>query len=144
MTLRDQILARLDCADAVAAKDCYAIAALLSEGRTRPRRVAIDEIQARLDSTGEWGEIEAVAADPEHPAQQAAAAVVHVGFKARYLNIDMQLPRVQMMFGALVQTGKISQETFDFFNALSVEPDPLSAADVADALFEFDGTPKWL
>jgi hypothetical protein len=142
MTLRDEILARPDCADAVAARDLDAIAALMSAGRTRPRRVAIDEIQARLDSTGEWGAIEATAADLQHPAQQAAAAVVHVGFKARYLNIDMELARVQMMFGALVQTGKISQETFDYFNALSVEPDPVSRLDVEAALFNADGSLK--
>lgn len=142
MTLRDEILARQDCAAAVAARDLDALAALMSAGRTRPRRVAIDEIQARLDSTGEWGAIEAAAADPTDPVQPAAAAVVHVGFKARYLNIDMDLARVQTMFGALVQTGKISQATFDYFNALSVEPDPVSRLDVAQALYNDDGSMK--
>lgn len=142
MALKDDILARPDLADAVAARDLDAIAALMSARRTKSRRVAIDEIQARLDSTGEWGAIEAAASNTSDAVQQAAAAVVHVGFKARYLNIDMELARVQMMFGALVQTGKISQATFDYFNALSVEPDPVSRADVEAALFNADGSLK--
>lgn len=142
MTLRDEILARPDCANAIAARDLDAIVTLMSAGRTKPRRVAIDEIQARLDSTGEWGAIEAAAADSTDPVQPAAAAVVHVGFKARYQNIDMALARVQQMFGALVQTKKISQATFDYFNALSVEPDPVDRIQVEVALFNPDGSAK--
>ncbi len=136
MGLREDILARPDCADAVAARDLDALAAIMSAGRTRPARVAIEDIQARLDSMGEWDLIEAAANDPADPVRAAAAAVVHIGFKARYKNIDMQLPRVQMVFGALVATGKMSQETFDFFNALSAEPDPISRLDVEAALFK--------
>ena len=51
MTLRDEILARQDCADAVAARDLDAIAALMSNGRTRvqSRFVTARTIQAEID-----------------------------------------------------------------------------------------------
>jgi hypothetical protein len=141
MTLRDDILARSDCADAVAARDLDAIAALVSAGRTKPVRVPIEDIQARLQSTLEWWAIKQAAADPSHPAFLAAMAVTDVA-GARYANIDMALPAVNSMFQSLVEAGRMSQATMDEIVAMSVAPDPVSRLEVEAALFNPDGSLK--
>lgn len=149
MSLQEQILARPDLADAVAARDCSAIAAAMSVGRTRRKLVQIADIQARLQSSGAWWRIKAALADPTiipEPYRadivQAAVAVVDVAM-ARYVNVDMSIALVAASFGALVSVGLLPAATYEEIVAMSYEPDPLSAADVADALYEFDGTPKW-
>lgn len=61
---------------------------------------------------------------------------------ARYDNVDMSIPLVAQMFGALVASNLLSPTTHAEIIAMSSAPDPLSPSDVADALYNFDGTMK--
>jgi hypothetical protein len=141
MTLRDEILARPDCADAVAARDLDALAALVSADRTTTQRVPIEDVQAHLQSSGLWWPIKAVAADPAHPAYAAAVAVVDVA-NARYGRLDMTLPIIAQMLGGLVATGVLPQSEMDQLIAMSVIPAPVSRLEVEAALFNPDGSAK--
>ncbi|SMP71937.1 hypothetical protein [Noviherbaspirillum suwonense] len=141
MGLRDEILARTDCADAVAARDLDALAALVSAGRTATQRVPIEDVQAHLQSSGLWWPIKAVAAQSQHPAYQAAVAILDVA-EARYQRLDMTLPIIAQMLGGLVATGVMPQSEMDSLIAMSVIPDPVSRADVEAALFNPDGSMK--
>lgn len=141
MSLREEILARPDCAAAVEARDLDAIAALISQGRTTTQRVAIEDVQAHLQSSGLWWPIKAIAADPVHPAYQAAVAIVDVA-GARYQRLDMTLPIIAQMLGGLVAAGVLPQSEMDQLIAMSVIPAPASRIEVEAALFNPDGSLK--
>ena len=133
MTLRDEILSRPDCADALAVRDCGALAAIMSAGRTKTVIVPIADLQAYLQGNGQWWTIKACSEDPAHPARTAAQGVVDV-VNARYNNIDMTLPIVDQMLAALVATNVIPQATMDELKALAVVPDEITASQVQQAL----------
>lgn len=141
MTLREEILARPDCAAAVGARDLDAIAAIVSAGRTTTRRVPIEDVQAHLQSSGLWWPIKAVADDPQHPAYQAAVAIVDVA-GARYQRLDMTLPIIAQMLGGLVATGVLPQSEMDQLIGMSVVAAPVSRSEVEAALFNPDGSLK--
>ena len=143
MTLRDEILARPDLSAAVVARDCAALADAMSVGRTRRKLVAIADIQARLQGSGAWWAIKGVLQSGVTPAEvRAAAQAVMDVASARYDNVDMSIPLVAQMFGGLVAAGLLPVETLAEITAMSVAYDPLSPADVADALYNPDGTFK--
>ena len=133
MTLRDEILSRPECAAALALRDCGALAEILSVGRTKTVNVPIADLQAYLQGNGQWWTIKACAEDPAHPARSAAQGVVDV-VNARYNSIDMTLPIVDQMLGALVAAGVIPQATMDGLKALAVIPDEITASQVQQAL----------
>jgi hypothetical protein len=133
--LKAEILANPACADALKARDLDAIAALASNGRTTTQNVPIADVQAHLQSSGVWWAIKAVAATPQHPAVNAAIAVMDVA-TARYERIDMTLPIIAQMLGGLVATGVLPQAEMDALIALSVVPAPVSRLDVEAALFK--------
>lgn len=141
MTLRDDILANPACAEALAAKDCQELARIMSIGRTRIVKIPIADIQDLMHATGAWWDIADVAANLVHPAQKAARAVVDVA-GARYSYIDTQIPMVGQMLGALVSGGVITQALFDQIMAKAIAPDPLTAQDVAEAVFNDNGSLK--
>lgn len=141
MSLKEEILSRTDCADAVAARDLDAIAAILSAGRTTMQRVAIEDVQAHLQSSGLWWPIKGVASNPQHPAYQAAVAIVDVA-DARYQRLDMTLPIIAQMLGGLVAAGVLPQSEMDALIAMSVIPAPVSRSEVEAALFNPDGSLK--
>ncbi|MDB5733272.1 MAG: hypothetical protein JWQ03_3167 [Variovorax sp.] len=141
MTLRDEILARQDCADAVAVRDLDAIAALMSAGRTKVQRVAIEDVQAHLQSSLVWWDIKRAAGNPDHPANAAAVAVIDVA-SARYARLDMALPAIGGMLGGLVATGVMPQAEMDALIGMSNVPDPVSRTEVEAALFNADGSLK--
>lgn len=140
-SLLDQINADPAGPAAYEARDCHELARICSIGRTRIVKIPIASIQDVLHSSGAWWDIEAVADNMAHPAQKAARAVIDVA-GARYDNIDTTIPRVGQMLGALVATGVMAQFVLDKIMAMAVAPDPLSAADMAEALYNRDGTPK--
>ena len=133
MTLRDEILSRPDCADALAIRDCGALAALLSTGRTKLVMTPIADLQAYLQGNGLWWSIKAVAGDPANPAYQAAQALMDVA-NARYENIDMSLPIVDQMLGALVDAGIMPQASADALKEMAIAPDPYSVQDVINSM----------
>lgn len=136
MSLKDEILARPDCAEAVATRDLDALAALVSAGRTTTRRVPIEDIQARLMSAGEWWQIKAAAT----PGSIEETVIDVAG--ARYGNVDFSLPLVRQQFAYLVGAGRLAQSTFDDLLAMSQAPAPVSRGDVEAALFNPDGSLK--
>ncbi|MDB5822192.1 MAG: hypothetical protein JWR21_896 [Herminiimonas sp.] len=133
--LKAEILANPACADVVKARDLDAIAALASVGRTTTQNVPIEDVQAHLQSSGVWWTIKAVAATPQHPAVNAAVAVIDVA-TARYQRVDMTLPIIAQMLGGLVATGVLPQEDMDSLIAMSIVPAPVSRLDVEAALFK--------
>ena len=142
MGLREEIRSDPACAEALAARDCQEMARIRSIGR--PPRAAlaqIADVQAALQTSGAWWAIKAAAADQAHPANAAAVAVMDVG-AARYSNLDTSLPLVGQMFGALVVTDVIPQEQMDAVLALGFMPDPLTAHQVGEALYNADGSDK--
>jgi hypothetical protein len=120
----------------VASRDTKAIAAGLSLGRTKIVKVPIADIQAHLQTTGEWWAVKAAAA--EHPANQAASALMDVA-TARYENIDTTLPIVGQMLGGLVLSGVISQASLDAIVGMGVIADPISEFDVRRAVWSDAG-----
>lgn len=122
----------------VAARNDVAIADYLSNGRVKVGKVEIADIQARLQSTGEWWVIKATAADSSSPQFQAANVVMDVA-TARYTNVDFTLPLVGQKFGELVAGGQMSQATLDSLNGLASSPDPIHYNQVSDALNVAEG-----
>lgn len=141
MGIYEEAYAHPDLAEAIAAKDCHELARILSIGRTKAAHVPLSDVQAKLQSTGAWWAIKPIAANAAHPANMAAIAVTDVA-NARYENLDTTLPIVAQMFGALVQAGAMAQSVVDSIMELANVPDPLTAQDIAEALFNPDGTPK--
>lgn len=140
MDLRDQVLADPACAEAYAVRDCHELARLCSIGRTKTVLVSLADVQAKLQETGAWWAIKAIAADAAHPANAAAVAVVDVA-GARYQNLDTTLPIVADMFGALVAAGAMPQDVMDAIMAMGTVPDPCTQREVAMALYDDYGVP---
>lgn len=115
-----------------------AIAAHLSTGRTRPVRVPIADIQAYMQARGIWWVVKEAAADPQHPGQAAASAVLEVA-TARYDNVDFQLSFVGFILGALVTAELLHPDDYAELLAMASEPDPLHYNTVSDALNRAEG-----
>ena len=133
MTLRDEILSRPDCADALAVRDCGALASIMSVGRTKKIHIPIADIQAYLQGNGTWWGIKAIAMDLSHPANPAASALMDVA-NARYSNIDMTLPIVSQMLGGLVAASAITQTDMNTLIAMSTVADSYSIQDIINAM----------
>lgn len=114
------------------------IAAHLSIGRTRPVRVPIPGLQAYMQSHGIWWSLKAAAADPAHPGQQAAAAILEVA-SARYDNVDIERSFVGYVFTALVAAGLMSADDLATIQAMGRSADPLHYNTVSDALNRAEG-----
>jgi hypothetical protein len=141
MSLRDDILADPACAPALAAKDCNELARIRSIGRTRVVKILIADIQDLLHATGKWWDIADVAADSAHLGNKAARAVVDVA-TARYDRIDTTIPMVGEMLGALVTTEVMEQALLEQIMAMAIVPDLLTPQQVAEAVFNPDGSLK--
>lgn len=141
MTLHDEILARADCNAAVAAKDCNAIAALVSAGRTeaRSRFVTARTILSECGALGPsiLDALEAVAATAGGSAVKWA-----LKFLSQDSGLDVGHPATQAMIGQLATAGALSAAQASALTALANQPAPVSAHDVAMALFNIDGTIK--
>ena len=114
------------------------IAAHLSIGRTRSVHVPIADLQAHMQTIGIWWMLKQVAADPQHPGQQAAAAVLEVA-SARYDNVDIELSFVGYVFGSLVTAGLMSADDLAAIRAMGRIADPLHYNTVSDALNRAEG-----
>lgn len=140
MSLKEQILARPDCADAVAAKDCHAIAALLSVGRmaVQSRFVTARTVLAECGMLG---------ASILDALEVAAVGNSAVKWAVRFLGQDSGInvgdPATQYMIDQLAEDGALSAPQAAALKNLALQPAPVTSAEVADALYEFDGTPKW-
>jgi len=133
--LRQAAHDRSDCAAALAAKDCEALAALLSAGRTcgNDREVGYGTI---LETIG----IEAGNALIDFIQAQEGMRHVKPLLEQGRLRVGSAL--VQASLQAFVGAGAVSQANADALCALGLQPDPLTARQVAEALFHEDGSEK--
>jgi hypothetical protein len=133
--LRQAAHDRPDCAAALAAKDCEALAVLLSAGRTcgNDREVGYGTI---LETVG----IEAGNALIDFIQAQEGMRHVKPLLEQGRLRVGSVL--VQASLQAFVGAGAVSQKGADALCALGLQPDPLTARQVAEALFHEDGSEK--
>ena len=125
---------RADCAAALAAKDCEALAILLSAGRTcgNGREVGYGTI------------IETIGLEVGNQLidfLKASEAMRHVMPLLDQGRLRIGAPLVQSTLQSLVG-GPIDQADADALCALGLQPDPLTARQVAEALFHEDGSEK--
>ena len=135
MKLRDEILARPDCAAAVDARDLDAIAALVSVGRTsvQPRFVTARTVLAECGVHGPdiLGALEAAAAGN-------SAVKWAVRFLGQDSGINVGDPATQYMIDQLAAgaTPALSAEQAAALKNLAVQPAPVSRLEVEAALFK--------
>ncbi len=131
MTLRDEILFRPDCADALARRDCGELAALLSVGRTK----VIDY------SIGYGTVLEVLGADNGAKFLDQLTALAETSSPVKWalklldrgeLNIGAAATRGQL--DALAAGGVMPQAVADALKGLAIVPDPYSIQDVILAM----------
>lgn len=134
MSLRDDILADPACATALAARDCVEMARIRSIGRTRAN--------TREIGNGTILEVLGIASG------NALLDVINGNADFRYVKPLVEQGRL-LIGSALVQATVqsmvptvLTQGQGDALCALGKEPDPLTAHDVAEAVFNADGTLK--
>jgi hypothetical protein len=131
MTLRDEILSRQDCADALAIRDCGALAEILSAGRTKliERNVGYGTV---LDTLG---------ADVGSAFLDALTALATTSSPVKWalklmergeLNIGAAATQAQL--DALATAGVMPVAVADVLKGLALVPDVISAQDVQTAL----------
>lgn len=132
--LRQAAHDRSDCAAALAAKDCEALAALLSNGRTcsNEREVGYGTI---IETIG------LEAGNQLIDFLKASEAMRHVMPLLDQGRLRIGAPLVQSTLQSLAG-GPIDQADADALCALGLQPDPLTARQVAEALFHEDGSEK--
>ena len=139
MTLRDEILSREDCADALADRDCGALAAILSEGRTKliERDIGYGTV---LDTLG---------ADVGSAFLDALTALATTSSPVKWalklmergeLNIGSAATQAQL--DALATAGVMPVAVADVLKGLALVPDVITVHDVASVCWSDDGT--WL
>ena len=131
MTLKDEILSRPDCAEALAIRDCGALAAILSVGRTK----TVDKL------IGYGTVLEALGAENGAAFLDGLAAVAASSSPVKWalklldrgeLNIGAAATRGQL--DALAAGGVMPQAVADALKGLAIVPDPYSIQDVILAM----------
>lgn len=135
MTLRDDILADPACSVALAARDCTELARIRSIGRTRATSLEI----------GNGTILETIGITSGNKLLDTINGTVDF----RYVKPLVEQGRlligsalVQATLQSLVAASVITQVEADKLCALGKEPNPYTPSEIADALFNPDGTPK--
>jgi thiamine biosynthesis protein ThiC len=133
--LRQEANFRADCADALAARDCQALAELLSAGRTcgNDREVGYGTILEVIGVSAGNQLIDFIQAQPD---MRHVRPLLEQG----RLRIGSQL--VQQSLQSFVGAAAVTQADADALCALGLQPDPLTAQQVGEALFHPDGSEK--
>lgn len=139
MALRDEILSRPDCADALAQRDCAALADLLSQGRdkTVERLIGYGTVLDTLGAEGGAAFLDGLVALSE------ASSPVKWALKLLdrgELNIGS--PATQAQLDALAAGGVFPQVVADALKALALAPDVVTMQQVAEEMFNPDGSQK--
>ena len=131
MTLHDEILSRPDCADALALRDCGAIATILSTGRTKVVDLNIGygtvlEVLGAEAGSAFLDGLTALAANSS-PVKWALKLLdrgeLNIGAAATQSQLD-----------ALVTAGVVPQAVADALKGLAIVDDPYSIQDVILAM----------
>lgn len=139
MTLRDEILSRPDCADALALRDCGALAAILSAGRTKlvERDIGYGTVLDTLGATAGAAFLDSLTAlsETSSPVKWALKLLdrgeLNIGAAATQQQLDM-----------LASVGVIPVEVAEALKGLAMGPDIVTPQEVADAMFNDDGSLK--
>lgn len=133
--IRHAAHSRPDCAEALAARDCHTLAALLSVGRTCGNDLVV--------GYGTILEVIGVAAGNKLiDFIQAQPDMRHVRPMLEQGRLRIGSTLVQASLQAFVGAGAVTQADADALCALGLQPDPLTAQQVAEALFHSDGSEK--
>ena len=131
MTLREEILSRPDCADALARRDCGELAAILSAGRTK----VIDY------SIGYGTVLEVLGAEAGAAFLDSLTTLAATSSPVKWalklldrgeLNIGAAATQTQL--DALASAGVMPQAVADVLKGLAIVPDPYSIQDVILAM----------
>lgn len=139
MTLHDEILSRPDCADALAARDCGALATILSAGRTKliERNVGYGTVMDTLGADNGAAFLDGLTA--------LSANSSPVKWALKLLDrgeLNIGAPATQAQLDALVAGGAVPQAVADALKGLALGPDAVTMQQVAEAMFNEDGSPK--
>jgi len=139
MTLRDEILSRPDCADALARRDCGELAALLSVGRTKvvERNIGYGTVLEVLGAEAGSAFLDGLTA--------LAATSSPVKWALKLLDrgeLNIGAAATQAQLDALAAGGVMPQAVADALKGLAMGPDIVTAEQVADAMFNPDGSLK--
>lgn len=133
--LRQEARSRADCATALAAKDCQALAELLSAGRVRgnEREVGYGTIIEVIGISAGNQLIDFIQGQPD---------MRHVRPLLEQGRLRIGSALVQASLRTFVSAGAVTQANADALCALGLQPDPLTARQVAEALYHDDGSEK--
>lgn len=131
MALRDEILSRPDCADALAARDCGALAAILSAGRTKlvERDIGYGTVLDTLGATAGAAFLDSLTA--------LAATSSPVKWALKLLDrgeLNVGAAATQQQLDMLASVGVIPVEVAEALKNLAVVPDEITATQVQAAL----------
>jgi len=136
--LKDEIRARQDCTNAIAAKDLDAIAAIVSAGRmeSQSRYVTARTVLAECDQGS------AILDALQAAATSDGAVKWALTFLGQDSGLDVGHPVTQTMIDQLAAGSVLSAEQAAALKALALVPAPVSRNDVEQALFNADGSEK--
>lgn len=141
MSLKDEILARSDCAAAVAARDLDAIAAIVSAGRMANQSRFVTERTILAEIAGGNAILDALqsVADSGNTAVRRA-----INFLQQDSGLDVGNAVTQGMIDQLAATNPpvLAAGQAAALKGLANLPAPVSRADVEAALFNADGSSK--
>jgi hypothetical protein len=139
MTLHDEIISRADCADVLAARDCGELARILSIGRTKliESNIGYGTVMETLGAENGAAFLDAltVLAATSSPVKWALKLL-----DRGELNIGAATTQAQL--DALAAGGVMPQAVADALKALAIVPDMVTPQEVADAVFNPDGSLK--
>ncbi len=131
MTLREEILSRPDCADALAARDCGALAAILSAGRTKviDYSIGYGTVLEVLGATAGAAFLDSLT--------ELAATSSPVKWALKLLDrgeLNIGALATQQQLDMLALVGVVPVEVAEALKGLAVSPDEITASQVQQAL----------
>lgn len=131
MTLKDEILSRPDCAEALAIRDCGALAAILSVGRTKTveKLIGYGTVLEALGAEGGAAFLDGLTA--------VSASSSPVKWALKLLDrgeLNIGAAATQAQLDALASAGVMPQAVADVLKGLAIVPDPYSIQDVILAM----------
>ena len=134
MNLRDEILSRPDCAEALAIRDCGALAAILSVGRTKTveRLIGYGTVLEALGAEGGAAFLDGLTA--------VSASSSPVKWALKLLDrgeLNIGAAATQSQLDALATAGVMPQAVADTLKGLAIVPDEVTPQAVQTALEGF-------
>lgn len=142
MSLRDDIRSNPACADALARRDCDELARIVSAGRTIIGPIEKKDFAIWCAASGMRAAIEDHASNPASPLRAIALSLKDFLVGPPDAGIDFSEPGNQQSLAAWEAVGAINAEQKAQLLAMGVKPAPVSPFEVAEALFNTDGSEK--